>query len=153
MDATFKKLNFKGHSPILVLHHPESFEENLASVKDETEIITKPEQIQSTGFVLAFVTKKQQIDALIPQIAPKLEGDAVLWMCYPKGSSKNYTCDFNRDTGWQVMGQYELEPVRQVSIDADWSALRFRKVDHIKTMKRKFGALSEKGKEKTKENS
>ncbi len=149
MDATFKKLNFKEHSPILILNHPESFDINLASVKEETEIITELEQTENTGFVMAFVTKKQEIDDLIPQIAPKLEGDALLWMCYPKGSSKKYKCDFNRDTGWQIMGQYELEPVRQVSIDADWSALRFRKVDHIKTMKRKFGALSDKGKEKT----
>ncbi len=69
-------------------------------------------------------------------------------MCYPKGSSKKYSCDFNRDTGWDIMGQYDLESVRAVAIDEDWSALRFRKVDFIKTMKRKFEALSEKGKEK-----
>jgi len=149
MDATFKKLNFKGQSPILIVQHPKSFEENLVSVKEETEIFTQLEEVKETEFAMAFVTQQKEIDNLIPQIAAKLKGDALLWMCYPKGSSKNYKCDFNRDTGWQIMGQYDLEPVRMVSIDQDWSALRFRKVDYIKTMKRKFGALSEKGKQKT----
>jgi hypothetical protein len=35
-----------------------------------------------------------------------------------------------------------------VAVDEDWSALRFRKVEYIKMMTRKFEALSEKGKEK-----
>lgn len=37
-----------------------------------------------------------------------------------------------------------------VSIDEDWSALRFRRVDYIKTMTRNIaGAISAAGKEKT----
>ena len=30
------------------------------------------------------------------------------------------------------MRKYNFEPVRQVAIDEDWSALRFRNVAHIK---------------------
>lgn len=75
-------------------------------------------------------------------------------MCYPKGTSKRYKCDFNRDTGWAIMGKFDMEPVRMVAIDEDWSALRFKKVDYIKTMKRNTeGALSEKGKIKAGQNS
>jgi hypothetical protein len=69
-------------------------------------------------------------------IIPKMEGDAILWMCYPKGSSKKYSCDFNRDNGWEMMGEYDLESVRMVAIDEDWSALRFRKMEFIKTFNR-----------------
>ena len=39
--------------------------------------------------------------------------------------------------------------MRQVAIDEDWSALRFRKVEHIKTMTRSFAA-TEAGKAKAK---
>jgi hypothetical protein len=35
------------------------------------------------------------------------------------------------------LGTLNLEPVRQVAIDEDWSALRFRRVEHIKSMKRR----------------
>lgn len=41
-------------------------------------------------------------------------------------TSKNYKCDFNRDSEWISLGKYNLEPVRQVAIDDDFSALRFR---------------------------
>jgi hypothetical protein len=39
--------------------------------------------------------------------------------------------------------------VRQVAIDEDWSALRFRRVAHIKKMTRSFAMTSE-GKQKVK---
>ena len=63
-------------------------------------------------------------------------GDAVVWFAYPKGTSKRYTCDFNRDTGWQVLGAAGFEAVRQVAIDEDWSALRFRRAEFIKRLVR-----------------
>mgnify|MGYP005835701873 CR=1 FL=1 len=40
-----------------------------------------------------------------------------------------------------------MEPVRQVAIDEDWSALRFRRVEYIKTMTRSF-AMTLEGKAK-----
>ena len=77
----------------------------------------------------------------------KARGDAVLWFAYPKGSSKKYKCEFNRDTGWHVLGAAGFEPVRQVAIDQDWSALRFRRAGFIKDMKRRSCmALSDEGK-------
>lgn len=65
-----------------------------------------------------------------------MEGDGVLWFAYPKGTSKRYKCDFNRDNGWEILGQYGFEPVRMIAIDEYWSALRFRRAEYIKTMKR-----------------
>jgi hypothetical protein len=38
--------------------------------------------------------------------------------------------------GWKPMGELGYEPVRMIAIDEDWSALRFRKAEFIKTMKR-----------------
>jgi hypothetical protein len=69
-------------------------------------------------------------------VAKKAKGDAVVWFAYPKGSSKKYKSQINRDNGWAVMGKAGFEPVRMVAIDEDWSALRFRRVEFIKTMNR-----------------
>ena len=77
-------------------------------------------------FVICFVTTQIEIEQFISAIYQKLKGDAVIWLCYPKMTSKNYKCDFNRDSGWTSLGKYNLEPVRQVAIDDDFSALRFR---------------------------
>jgi len=150
MNALFKKLNFKDQPSILSVNHPASFQKELDDMSSITSILTDVDQVGRISFALVFVVKQAEVDQLIKQIAPKLEPDAVLWFCYPKGTSKRYTCDFNRDTGWASLGQYDLEPVRQVAIDEDWSALRFRNVDKIKQLtRRKDFALTEKAKQRT----
>ncbi len=72
----------------------------------------------------------------------------MVWFAYPKKSSKKYTSDITRDTGFSDLGSVGFEPVSIVSIDEDWSALRFRRVEHIKTMTRGF-AITDIGKKRT----
>jgi len=60
----------------------------------------------------------------------------VVWFAYPKGTSKKYKSEINRDSGWQVLGKAGFEPVRMVAIDEDWSACRFRRAEFIKAMTR-----------------
>ncbi len=150
MTPLFKKLNFKDQSEILVIHAPGSFEVELAKMAAFTQIKKDVKKVKTVDFAICFVLTQAQIDSSIKLIAPKLKGDVVLWFCYPKGTSKKYACDFNRDTGWAVLGNYDLEVVRQVAIDEDWTALRFRKTEFIKTMSRREGyAISKAGKQRT----
>jgi hypothetical protein len=76
------------------------------------------------------------VDAWAKAIGRKAAGDAIVWLAYPKKSSKKYTSEFNRDSGWPSMGAAGFEPVRMVAIDEDWSALRFRRAEFIRTMTR-----------------
>jgi hypothetical protein len=148
MSDIFKKLNLKDQKEILVLNAPESFEPELASL-DDIAIRQSLDSIQRIVFSLAFVTKQDEVDSFARSIAEKAEGDAIVWFAYPKASSKKYTCEFHRDTGWAVLGQLGFEGVRQVAIDADWSAIRFRRVEFIKTMVReKQRAMTEQGKKR-----
>ncbi len=119
-------------------------------VPEETAVHTQTNEVDSPEFVLVFVTKKAEIDTTIAEVAPLLTEETIFWYCYPKKSSKKYKCDFNRDTGWESMGEYNLEPVRQVAIDEDWSALRFRNVNQIKKITRRESfALTKEAKERT----
>lgn len=150
MDALLKKLNFKAQTPVLVIALPEDLTPIATYLETKTEIIQDPAQIEKITFGLFFVKEQATIDQIIATIAPKIEGDPTLWFAYPKGTSKKYTCNFNRDTGWAILGTHELEAVRQIAIDEDWSAIRFRKVAFIKKMTRSQKlALSDTGKEKT----
>jgi len=131
MASIFEKLNLKDRQEIVVLHAPPSFEPELARL----HVITIHHQLESVanaGFWLAFVTRKSEVDTLAPQIAVRAKGDAVVWFAYPKGTSKNYACDFNRDTGWGAIKALRFDTVRAVAIDEDWTALRFRRVEFIK---------------------
>jgi len=147
MDPIFKKMNFKNQPEICVLNAPESFNSNLEAMQDLTMFKSDLNLVKKLHFGLAFVTNQAQVDAYATAFAEKLEGDGQLWSAYPKGTSKRYKCEFNRDNGWEILGKLGFESVRMVVIDADWSALRFRKVEFVKTMTRSF-AITEKGKAK-----
>lgn len=149
MTPLFNKLNLKDHKEMLILNSPQSFSIEIESLDKTITVYKDLKKSKQVGFAMGFVTTREQIGLLIPSLNEKLIGDSILWICYPKGTSKKYTCDFNRDTGWEILGKYDFEPVRQVSIDEDWSALRFRRVQFIKTMKRSF-AYTEEGKIKSK---
>jgi hypothetical protein len=115
---------------------------HLASIKTN---LTGAKQLD---FFLAFVAKQEEEDNLTSKIIPLVARDAIVWFAYPKGTSKKYACEFNRDTGWAILGKHGYEGVRAVAIDEDWTAIRFRKAEHIKSMTRSF-AMSEVGKKKT----
>jgi hypothetical protein len=150
MTPLFKKLNFKDQKVIFIQNPPEEFRSEMRSMSGFCPVETQlPKKESKISFILIFVTRLEEIEQSIQQIYSLLEGDVVLWYAYPKASSKKYRCEFNRDTGWKSLGSYNLEPVRQVALDEDWSALRFRKVEFIKNFTRNDAMiLSEKGREK-----
>jgi hypothetical protein len=135
MSSTFEKLNLKNHTQIIVLNAPQSFEPELAALHNVT-ILRSLQGLDGIQFSLAFVTKQKEVDTLAKGIAKKAKGDAVVWFVYPKGTSKRYKSEINRDSGWHVLGKAGFEPVRMVAIDEDWSACRFRRAEFIKTMTR-----------------
>ncbi|NJN17642.1 MAG: hypothetical protein HC822_15900 [Oscillochloris sp.] len=135
MTPLFKKLNLKAESPLLIVAAPPSFGPELAALERD-DILHDPAAAATIPFLLAFVTTLPEIEALVSIIAAQAPGDPLIWFAYPKARSKTYRCEFNRDTGWAALGTLGFEPVRQVAIDADWSALRFRRVAFIKSLTR-----------------
>ena len=131
MPSIFEKLNLKQQREILVVNAQPSFEPELLALESVT-VLRDPKKAKAIHFALAFATKQAEVDALAQLLASKAEGDALLWFAYPKGTSKRYTCEFNRDTGWSALRSAGFDTVRQVAIDEDWSALRFRRVEYIK---------------------
>jgi hypothetical protein len=151
MTLIFDKLNLKDQKEILVLNAPVSFEPELAALRGVT-VLRETRKVRGMDFILSFVTTQREVDDLAKAIAGETRGDTVVWFAYPKAASKKYKCEFNRDSGWDVLGRAGFEGVRQVAIDQDWSALRFRRVEFIKTMTRRASlAMTRAGKARTKE--
>jgi len=149
MSAVFKKLNLKDQTEIVVLGAPASFEPELAALRG-VAVRRALGGVGSVNFALAFVTRQAEVDELARSLTSRAVGDAIVWFAYPKQSSKNYRSEIDRDNGWAVLGRGGFEPVRMVAIDADWSAVRFRRVENIKAMTRPASvALSAGGKAKT----
>jgi hypothetical protein len=128
----FNKLNLGAHDEIVVFNAPESFESELKQLKG-VKIVRDPGKPRAIKFGLAFAMTQAQLDRASKLLAAGSEGDAVLWFAYPKGTSKRYTCEFNRDAGWGVIRAAGFDSVRMVAIDEDWSALRFRRLEYVRS--------------------
>ncbi len=135
MSPVFKKLNLKDQSEILVLNAPGSLEPLLAELGG-VHILRNLEGVKHMAFSLAFVTTQKEVDTFGKAIAKRATGDAVVWFAYPKGTSRKYKSEINRDKGWAVLGEAGFEPVRSIAIDEDWTAVRFRRAEFIKSMTR-----------------
>ena len=155
MTDPLKKLQYASEHRILVLNAPETFEPTLDAWRGavrqlDLEAVTG----ERYGFVLGFVTTLAQIRRIAAGLVTLLSApDPKLWLAYPKASSRRYSCEFNRDTGWASLGELGFEGVRQVAVDDDWSALRFRQVEFIKKLARRPEmAMTKTGKTRTGEN-
>lgn len=137
MDPLFTKLNYKVGQTLVVLHPPVDFEQQLKTIPPESVMIYDSSKVLSIEFIIIFTTTRAEAEEFLESIVPCLKGDAVFWLAYPKGTSKKYSCDFNRDTSWEMCKPYQMLPVRQIAVDDDWSALRFRKKGYIKNIVRK----------------
>jgi hypothetical protein len=131
----FDKLNLGTITSISVFNTPKSFEPELGRLNG-IDVSRDPKKPAPLKFSLAFVQTQKEVDRLSKLLASAADGDALIWFAYPKGTSKRYTCEFNRDTGWDVIRKAGFDTVRAVAIDEDWSALRFRRNEYIKVAKR-----------------
>jgi hypothetical protein len=138
VSPLWTKLNLKDHRAILVLDPPSSFEPALfALLKSGVAVHRDPDAVAEVAFAMAFVTTRAAVAAALAAVLPKAPGDAVLWFAYPRGTSKTLAAEINRDRGWEPAAAAGLEAVRQVALDADWSALRFRRREHIPKLTRR----------------
>ena len=118
-----KKLRLEPEKQALLLNPPESFGEALGA--DVSKINFLADFEENLEFVLVFAHKQRQITSVIPDIHKSLIEDGLLWLAYPKKSSK-VESDLSRDVIWDMLKDYGYRPVTQISIDDIWSALRFR---------------------------
>ena len=73
--------------------------------------------------VVAFVVRQDDRGSAEQAVAAA-RADRLAWIGYPKGGQLG--TDLNRDRLVAVLADQGVQPVRQVSIDDTWSALRFR---------------------------
>lgn len=149
MSELFKKLRFTGQKEVLLLNLPDTVR-TLARELPEGTMIQEKIGKGPYGFIMLFALSHEDVQKDAGRVVDALEEDGVLWICYPKKSSRRYRTELSRDNILNPFGAYGFEGVTQVAIDEDWSALRIRHVDRIRTMTRSW-ALSEKGKERIEE--
>lgn len=76
--------------------------------------------------VLVFATNQAELTPHMAVLAEVAGRGATAWLAYPK--ARQLGTDLNRDIIRQLVPAAGLDPVRQVSIDDTWSALRLKPV-------------------------
>lgn len=138
INPLLNKLQYKPPVVVYALNHPPEFEAELSLMKAQSAVSTAWPDADDVSFVLIFVQSEKEIENTQDLVQKKMNGDAILWFAFPKKSSKKYSVEISRDRGWDSLIRNGFVPVRAVSIDEDWTALRFRRIEYIKSMTRTF---------------
>jgi hypothetical protein len=77
--------------------------------------------------VILFARDRARLDAELPEVLKTIPQSAILWVAYPKLSSK-LAADLSRDVIGALAPRHGLDTVSQIAIDGDWSALRLKRV-------------------------
>lgn len=131
-EAVLNKLKLNKQNTVAVLNPPEEFLNILGSFNGTVDMEIKGEY----SYIQIFIYSQKEILDLGQRLTEAVTGDGLLWICYPKGTSKKYKkCDCNRDTLREVLIPYGFEGISLISLDEDWSAMRVRNSAYIKSQK------------------
>jgi hypothetical protein len=76
------------------------------------------------GAVVAFARRRSDLTQAAAPAIEAARDDRLAWIAYPKAGQLG--TDINRDSLAAAVAELGIRPVRQVSLDEVWSALRFR---------------------------
>jgi hypothetical protein len=123
-----EKLRLGPGQRALVWNAPEGYVEALGELPEGAELATAPDGV--FDFVHLFVRDRAELAARRARALDAVAYDGLLWISYPKRSAKVET-DLSRGVLWAEMGDTGWRPVAQVSVDATWSAMRFRPTEKV----------------------
>jgi hypothetical protein len=90
-------------------------------VPGENPVIADP---SGADAVVVFAVNRAALDQRRGPLREAARRDALAWLAYPKAGQLG--TDLNRDSVAEALAGEGIRPVRQISIDDVWSALRFR---------------------------
>jgi hypothetical protein len=117
------KLKLKPGQRAAVLNAPEGYRAALGPLPTGVELVER-----LTGkfdWIQLFVRSQAELEKSLPKAAKALKPESLLWIAFPKGTSKIQT-DLTRDKGWDAVRQADLKWINLVSVDDTWSAFSLR---------------------------
>jgi hypothetical protein len=115
-----KKMKLKPGSRAAVINAPENY---LHELKHDSDVSQKLGG--KFDWLQVFAKNKKELASLAPKAAAALKPDSILWLSFPKGSSKIQT-DLTRDKGWEALSGLDLKWITLVSVNENWSAFALR---------------------------
>ena len=115
-----ERLQVKGDRRLAVIGAPAALEKTVGAAKARADLA-------KADVVLLFAPNRAGLEAKLPGVLKQMPPAAILWVAYPKLSSK-LAADLSRDIIHALAPDHGLDTVSQIAIDDDWSALRLKRV-------------------------
>src|SRR5215475_3261852 len=115
-----ERLQVKGNRRLAVIGASSTLEKTVGAGKARAEV-------SSADVVLLFAPDRARLDAALPGLLGTMGQTAILWVAYPKLSS-SLAADLSRNIIHALAPGHGLDTVSQIAVDADWSALRLKRV-------------------------
>lgn len=119
-SALAKKMKLESGLKAAVINAPENYVEEL---RHDTAL--SPTLNGKFDWIQIFVKSKAELDALVPKAFRALRPESMLWISFPKGTSKIQT-DLTRDKGWEILQGLDLKWITLISVNETWSAFALR---------------------------
>jgi hypothetical protein len=117
------KLKLKPGQRAALIHPPQGYLQALGPLPDGVELSDRLEG--AFDWVQIFVKDTDELKQLAPQAIAALKPVSLLWISFPKGTSKIQT-DLTRDKGWESLEGAGLKWTNLISVDDSWSAFSLR---------------------------
>ena len=98
-----KKMKLKPGASAAVINTPENY---LQELRHDNEVSQSLKG--KFDWIQIFVKNKSELDTLAPKAAKALKPESILWISFPKGTSKIQT-DLTRDKGWEGVQKLDLK--------------------------------------------
>lgn len=124
----FRKLQLKPPARVLLLGAPAGFAGLLGPLPPGIDLVAVADDtVPGAPFdaVLCPVAAAADVAARAVIAVAALRPGGLLWFAYPK-KGKGVATGIHRGTGWRPLLALGWGPVRQIALDAVWSAVRFR---------------------------
>ena len=122
-SALARKMKLKPGQRAALVNAPEGYLKELSPLPAGVQVA---EKLQGEfDWAQVFVKNKAELDKLLPKVVRALKPDSLLWISYPKGTSKIQT-DLTRDKGWDSLQKTNLKWVTLISVNETWSAFALR---------------------------
>ena len=126
MKKLLEKLNYKNQQRIALLNADDKFRTQFAKTVKDTSIDTEIDPRFLYNFMMIFTKNIAEIDEAAPSIIHNLLDDGVLWVCFPKKTSKEIEPELSKDFGWKSLNDSGFHGKRLITVNDDWSALKFK---------------------------
>jgi hypothetical protein len=118
-----KKMRPRPGNRALILNAPQGYRRELEPLPEGVELV---ERLRGKfDWIQLFVRTEAELKALAPKAIAAMSSESMLWISFPKGSSKIQT-DLTRDKGWSSLRDLDLKWVNLVSVNPTWSAFALR---------------------------